>query len=218
MMPTESQRLCPYVSLELADMAARLPVLEVDAIVTDPVWPNATVPLPGSEDPYGLFERFVAAIPPSVKRAAVILGADSDPGMLAPLQERLPFFRVCVLEYAKPVYKGRMLNGFDVAYFYGEPPKGTGVIPGRAIYTQGLPRRSDLHPCPRRLELVEWVVNKWTEEGDVVCDPFSGCGTTLLACRLAMRRAIGIEIHRPFYENAATYLNANRSIFAGVSP
>jgi hypothetical protein len=208
-----SLELCSRVKIIHGDMADVLPHIEVTAVVTDPVWPNAAVPLPGCEDPYGLFQRFVAALPPTVRRAAVILGADSDPGFLAPLHARLPFFRVCFLEYAQPSYKGRLLNGFDVAYLYGEPPKGTGIIPGRFLYTHGVPRRNDLHPCPRRLELVEWVVNKWTHDDDVVCDPFAGSGTTLLACRLHQRSAVGIEIHRPYYDNAVRYLNANQSIF-----
>lgn len=213
-----AKKLCPLVSIIHGDMGLVLPHLEVSAVVTDPVWPNAAVPLPGSEDPYGLFRRFVGALPATVRRVAVILGADSDPGMLAPLHSRLPFFRVCFLEYARPSYKGRLLNGFDVAYLYGEPPTGTGIIPGRFLYTGGVPRRSDLHPCPRRLELVEWIVAKWTAEDDTVCDPFAGSGTTLLACRLAQRRAIGIEIHERYVANAMTYLNQNQTVWPAGGP
>lgn len=201
------------VSIEMADMAIRLPLSDVTAIVTDPVWPNAAVDLPGHDDPYGLFAKFTASIPSTVKRVAIILGADSDPGFLAPLHQRIPFFRVCFLEYVRPNYKGRLLNGFDVGYLYGEPPHGSGVIPGRFLCRKAQPRRSDIHPCPRQIEAVEWVVNKWTHPDDYVCDPFAGSGTTLLACRLASRRAIGFEIDPTYFENAKTYLNQNQTIF-----
>ncbi len=191
------------------DMAKILPDLEVTVVITDPVWPNASVPLAGYEDPYGLFSRFCDAIPKSVARAAIVLGRDSDPGMLAPLQARLPFFAVCFLEYARPSYKGRLLNGFDVAYLYGEPPKGTGIIPGKSMFTRGGERRRDLHPCPRRLDHIEWLIAKWTLPDDYVCDPFAGSGTTVLAAKLAGRRAIGIEIDPAHHTNALRYLREN---------
>lgn len=197
----------------LGDMADILPGLNVTAIVTDPVWPNAAVPLVGSDDPYGLFARFVAAIPETVRRAAIILGCDSDPGVLKPMQTRLPFFRVAILEYVRPNYKGRLLQGFDVAYFFGEPPAGTGLIPGKCLMTGAGSRRTDVHPCPRRLDLVEWVVNTWTAKDDFVCDPFAGSGTTILACRLAQRRSIGIEIDPKHHDKALTYLKQNQTIF-----
>jgi hypothetical protein len=196
-----------------ADMADVLPGLGCTVIVTDPVWPNAIVPLPGSDDPYGLFAKMVDAMPATVRRAAITLGCDSDPGMLAPMQKRLPFFRACVMEYVKPVYKGRLLYGFDLAYFFGEPPKGTGLIPGKCLYTGDSPRRSDLHPCPRRLEHMEWIVSKWTSDDDLICDPFAGSGTTILAARLAQKRAVGIEISPQFYAKALENIRTNPTIF-----
>lgn len=194
------------------DMEHVLPTLEPTAIITDPVWPNAAVPLMGSEDPYGLFRRFVDVIPETVTRAAIILGCDSDPGILEPLHARLPFFRVAVLEYLRPYYKGRLLAGFDVAYFFGAPP-GKGLIPGRCLARANVQRRNDIHPCPRRLEHVEWVVNNWSEPDDLVCDPFAGSGTTLLACKLNGRKAIGIEIDETHFRNAQKYLAQNPTLF-----
>ena len=49
------------------------------------------------------------------------------------------------------------------------------------------------HPCPLPLRLMEWLILLLTDEGDCVCDPFAGSGTTLLACRNLGRKAIGIE-------------------------
>jgi tRNA G10 N-methylase Trm11 len=61
------------------------------------------------------------------------------------------------------------------------------------------------HPSQKPIQLIRRVVG---ELGDVttVVDPFMGSGTTLLACKLDGRRAIGIEISERYCEIAAKRL------------
>jgi site-specific DNA-methyltransferase (adenine-specific) len=55
------------------------------------------------------------------------------------------------------------------------------------------PVRGSLHPTQKPLDLFEELVMASTNEGDLVCDPFVGSGTTAVACIQTGRRYIGIE-------------------------
>lgn len=44
-------------------------------------------------------------------------------------------------------------------------------------------------------QLVDKLVEKYTKEGDVVCDPFGGCGTTLVQSKMSGRKSIGFDIN-----------------------
>jgi DNA modification methylase len=47
-------------------------------------------------------------------------------------------------------------------------------------------------------ELVALMLESFTDEGDVVLDPFLGSGTTLQVARAMKRRGIGVEINRKY--------------------
>lgn len=49
------------------------------------------------------------------------------------------------------------------------------------------------------LELAEKVIENFTQEGDIVLDPFMGTGTTGLACKKLKRNFIGIEIDKDYF-------------------
>ncbi len=52
--------------------------------------------------------------------------------------------------------------------------------------------------------LPAWFIRLFTEEGDMVLDPFAGSGTTLEAAGELNRNSIGIEVNRGFYERMIT--------------
>lgn len=179
-----------------------------DAMVTDPVWPNCSVPLFGFENPLQMFFSVWGAFGELPKRAAVQLGCDSDPRFLTAVPTAVPFFRVAWLELARVGYKGRLLMTGDVAYLFGEPPRskpGRHVIPGKCMDADGRGKQSD-HPCPRKLKHVSWLVNWWTEDTDVIIDPFMGSGTTLVAAKQSGRKCVGIEVEERYCEMAVARL------------
>jgi site-specific DNA-methyltransferase (adenine-specific) len=50
------------------------------------------------------------------------------------------------------------------------------------------------YPTQKPLELLERIINAASDKGDLVLDPFCGCGTTILASQKLKRRWIGIDI------------------------
>lgn len=44
-------------------------------------------------------------------------------------------------------------------------------------------------------QLVRKVVTEFTKKGDLVCDPFGGCGTTLVESRMLGRNSVGFDIN-----------------------
>jgi site-specific DNA-methyltransferase (adenine-specific) len=63
------------------------------------------------------------------------------------------------------------------------------------------------HPVSKPLGLLDKLIRVTTDEGDLVCDPFMGGGSTLDAAKQANRRAIGIEIEERYCEIAARRLS-----------
>lgn len=58
------------------------------------------------------------------------------------------------------------------------------------------------HSATFPFALPEWFIKLFTQEGDVVLDPFLGSGTTALAANKLGRHYIGIEINEPYYRLA----------------
>ena len=191
---------CLEILPEIALEKTRWPI----TLVTDPVWPNNSIPEFADINPYELFADTWRLIDCYVqaKRAVIQLGCDSDPLFLRPIT--LPFFRVAWLEYALPGNKGRLLYNGDVAYMFGTPPKavpGKKLIAGKCISTNNLGKEAD-HPCPRKLAHVRWLVHQFTEFNDEVLDPFMGSGTTGVAAAEQNRKFIGIEINEKYFDTA----------------
>lgn len=210
-----------------------LPDLAAESVITDPVWPNSVFP---GINPQQLLSEALAVS--SAERVVIHLGCDSDPRFLSAVPTKWPFMRVCWLDYARPSYKGRILYGSDVAYVFGEPPKpapGRFLMPGKTMaartgqkiqreisgptsnnknftHNETLVSSQRLHPCPRRIQHVQWLV-KWFA-GESLIDPFAGSGTTLLAAKGMNVKGVGIEIEERYCEIIARRLSQDVFQFA----
>jgi site-specific DNA-methyltransferase (adenine-specific) len=81
---------------------------------------------------------------------------------------------------------------------------------------QGESKKRTGHPAPFPLELPRRCIKLFSYVGDVVLDPFMGCGSTLVACALNNRKGIGIEIDRKYCQLAKKRLIKEAHIFDTV--
>lgn len=76
------------------------------------------------------------------------------------------------------------------------------------------------HPTPKPEWLMRRLVRASTNEGDTVLDPFSGSGTTGVACGLEHRNFVGIEMQDGYVAKSRQRISdaySQSDLFAGVA-
>lgn len=211
MNPWKEKREIGNATLYLGDCLEILPTLpKVDAVITDPVWPNAPEGMfPGVSDPRELLRLALASC--EAERAVICLRNDSDPRFLGAVPGKLKFLQCMWMRYACVGHMDRFLTGNEIAYVFGSWPmrkQGRISLPGMGpVQAKPIPR--DGHPCPRSELHMRWLCSNWSD--GVVLDPFMGSGTTCLAADLLGIQSIGIEIEPKYFEIACERIeNAQR--------
>lgn len=74
-----------------------------------------------------------------------------------------------------------------------KPVYRSGVVPGG---------KNRIHPTQKNLKVIEEIIKVHSNPGDLVFDPFSGSGTTALACINLERNFIGCEIDETYFKKA----------------
>ncbi len=67
-----------------------------------------------------------------------------------------------------------------------------------------------IHPTQKPVKLLEFLIETFTDEGDVVIDPVAGSGSTLIAAENLNRKAYGFEILKKEFELATKWIESNR--------
>ena len=78
--------------------------------------------------------------------------------------------------------------------------------PRSVLYFKTAEREGKLHPTQKPVALYEWLVQTYSNPGDVVLDPCMGSGTTGHAALLHERQFIGFESDSTFFDTAALRL------------
>lgn len=65
-----------------------------------------------------------------------------------------------------------------------------------------------VHPTQKPVTLMQWCVRLVTKDGDTILDPFSGYGTTLIACIKLNCNSIGIELDSQHAEQSWKRIDA----------
>lgn len=56
------------------------------------------------------------------------------------------------------------------------------------------------HPAKANLHMLRWIIEKWTEKGDVILDPMAGTYSTCVMASMLERNSIGVEYEEKFYQ------------------
>jgi DNA modification methylase len=106
----------------------------------------------------------------------------------------------------------------------GESKNGSGFAGMRKEITSELalpsnhlhiPQKSNQHTVQSKhsavypVELCDFFVKAYTNEGDTILDPFMGSGTTGVACKNLNRNFIGIELDPKYFKIAEKRINEN---------
>lgn len=76
----------------------------------------------------------------------------------------------------------------------------------RTLNTTQTRRRQQMHVCPLQLDIVERIINRYSNEGDFVYDPFGGLMTVPMMAVKMKRRGKGCELNPDYFRDGVGYL------------
>ena len=63
-----------------------------------------------------------------------------------------------------------------------------------------------MHVCPLQLDIVERIINRYSNEGDLIYDPFGGLMTVPMMAVKMKRRGKGCELNPDYFRDGVGYL------------
>jgi site-specific DNA-methyltransferase (adenine-specific) len=105
--------------------------------------------------------------------------------------------------YNKGHYQGVMKRKADDGWRHPQS-----ILPFNSVW------KKDMHPTEKPIELLEWLINAYTNENDIVLDNCMGSGSTGIACVNTNRNFIGIELDEQYFNIAKERIeNAEKQCF-----
>ena len=117
---------------------------------------------------------------------------------------KFPQHRLDELEAEDRIHWPKKRDGIPRRKVYLDP---NGGVPPQDVVTDiTMKRRSSEYPTKKPELLLERIIRSSTREGDLVLDPFCGCGTSITAAHRLNRRWIGIDISGDAVDEVRTAL------------
>ena len=88
------------------------------------------------------------------------------------------------------------LSGIQPYFTYSDEYYPTNILE----FPNCVNRKNNLHPTQKPVELIEYLIKTYTNEGDIVLDNCAGSGTTGVACINTNRKYILIEKEKEYYD------------------
>lgn len=100
-------------------------------------------------------------------------------------------------DVCEPSLRNRIYNGESKMALRGVTRQYRGRHPRSVI--KFVNQNDRQHPTQKPVDLMQWLVSTYSNEGNAVVDPFSGSGSTGVACVKTGRKFIGIEISPDYF-------------------
>lgn len=78
----------------------------------------------------------------------------------------------------------------------------------RTLNTTQSKRKAQMHVCPLQLDIVERIINRYSNPGDLVYDPFGGIMTVPMSAVKMKRRGYACELNPDYFRDGVGYLQA----------
>lgn len=76
----------------------------------------------------------------------------------------------------------------------------------RTLNTSQRLKKREMHICPLQLDIVERAINRWSNPGDTILDPFGGLMTVPYMAIKMQRYGVGIELNPDYFRDGVGYL------------
>ena len=85
------------------------------------------------------------------------------------------------------------------------------VVRMRTLNSKQSQKKRQMHICPLQLDIVERLIERYSNKGDVVFDPFCGIQTVPYCAVKARRRALSVELNYDYWNDGLSYLREAES-------
>ncbi len=75
----------------------------------------------------------------------------------------------------------------------------------RTLNTTQSQRRQQMHVCPLQLDIIERLINRYSNEGELVFDPFGGIFSVPMSAVKMNRRGYGVELNADYFRDGVGY-------------
>lgn len=80
------------------------------------------------------------------------------------------------------------------------------VVRMRTLNTKQAQKKRQNHICPLQLDIVERLIERYSNKGDLVYDPFGGIGTVPYCAIRLGRRGLSTELNHEYWKDSLTFL------------
>jgi DNA modification methylase len=190
-------------------------IIRADSFKELPALASQSIDFAFADPPYGIQKAGWDSAYPSVNFEAELLRICRKGIAVTPGQENIA---TCINRMGaayQGIHIGRNLNGmtFNKIGFENTIISviGGGAVRGTSFFEFSVSGEKPPHPSPKPIEYMLKLILRFTNPGDIVLDPFSGSGTTAVACHKLGRHFVCFESDIQYHALSLERLDMERA-------